>query len=182
MSQDVSSESSIGQRIRHRYDSMPSTTSTAAAAAAAFKLTDEQALGYRMDAQSADDEAATLAADLAFLRTHKQSRAVDEQLQQMYVGLQVNAGCYDESFSLMESMGERNGGDADAEAGCGGEDVVGTSLLAEVGDESTAAAGLVVLVSAASASASFEALRAAIGERAMLFEDDADMPTCRRAF
>lgn len=130
------------------------------------KLSTEDCFEFRMMKL---DEAKVLANDLAFLRTHKQvcnsvadkcksehyttlfhqqSNMLNEQLHELYVGLQVNV-CYN-PFSLMDSMQS-----------------VSTAAAATTSNATGDDAELVL---------AFDEARLLISVNSMMFEDDADMP------
>lgn len=152
--QDISSESSVSHRATLQPDNaVPYTTST-------VQLSHDDAFGYRMSEQ---DEAQVLLEDMAFLRSRKQSNVVRKQLQELYVGLHVNV--YYDQFSLLDSMGdvpyEERSREAEASAASSSSTSTATSTATTAVD---------------SAAESLENLRVSMSLRAMLYEEDADMP------
>lgn len=139
---------------------MPNITNTA------HKLSDKESLRYCMHTP---DEAKVLADDMAFLQGQTQPCPLNKQLQQLYVDLKVNV-CYD-PFSLMEIV-------YDADAGSAGMLELSSTVAAVVAVDGSSTVN-VAPECADKASLAFEKVRIAICERAMMFDEDADMPEMR---
>lgn len=129
------------------------------------KLSDDDTFRYRMHSSEEDK---LLADDLAFLQAQQQPCQLNKQLQQMYGELKVNVS-YDR-FSLMDSV---YAGQADT----GG--VLALATVAAKDDQSAASAPC---DREDNAQLAFEKVRIAICDRAMMFDEDADMPSELRAF